>query len=180
MNKYFYLLILFFCGLTANAQMNHSYQHDVLGELKFSVSHHSPQESVSICFYQDMIENKLSSAIYQNKTYYFCSPIHLKMFKKNPGFYASKVKTIAVEARQFKFTPSILTVNQGDIVQIVLTSADVTHGFYLKDFKVNTTITKGEKKFIEFVADKKGAFPFLCSVYCGIGHHEMNGVFNVK
>lgn len=168
MNKLSYLLILFFCFFTANAQMNHMH-HNMMGEMEMPAYQHPMQDSVAVCSYQTMMQH-------QNKTYYFCSMTHLNMFDQS----AEKIKTFNVVASQFKFTPSTLIVNHGDIVQIVLTSTDVAHGFYIKNLKINVPIKKGEKKVIEFVANKTGKFPFICPVYCGSGHHNMKGELIVK
>tara|TARA_Y100000310_G_scaffold15911_1_gene15955 strand:- start:264 stop:455 length:192 start_codon:yes stop_codon:yes gene_type:complete len=33
---------------------------------------------------------------------------------------------------------------------------------------------------IDFDADKKGVWEFICSIYCGFGHSTMKGVFVVR
>ncbi len=89
-------------------------------------------------------------------------------------------KTFNVKASQFKFSPSTITVRKNDTVRLILTSKDVTHGLYIKAYKINMRVKKGEKKTIKFVANKTGRFPFVCSVYCGSGHRVMKGMLIVK
>lgn len=90
------------------------------------------------------------------------------------------VKDFNVSAFQFGFKPNTIEVNQGDRVVINLSSKDVTHGFYLEAYGINVPVKKGSPTKISFIADKKGKFPFICSVYCGSGHGHMQGLLVVK
>jgi cytochrome c oxidase subunit 2 len=86
------------------------------------------------------------------------------------------VKTIDVIASRFQFEPATITVAQGDSVRLRLHSADRTHGFAIKAFRVKALIPKvGEAVTMEFVADQAGTFDFTCSEYCGTGHAAMKG-----
>ena len=92
----------------------------------------------------------------------------------------SKIKEFTMTAKNWKFEPSIITVNEGDTVKLFIESVDVTHGFQLIDFDVNENLKPGKIVNIEFVADKKGTFSFFCSVPCGSGHQQMKGTLIVK
>lgn len=92
----------------------------------------------------------------------------------------AEIKTFDVVAEQFSFSPSTLTVNQGDSVVLNLTTSDVPHGFSLPEFGVATTITPGKTSTVEFVADQSGTFSFSCSVVCGAGHTDMSGTLVVN
>ena len=86
------------------------------------------------------------------------------------------VKTIDVIASRFQFEPATITVAQGDSVRLRLHSADSTHGFAIKAFRVKALIPKvGEAVTVEFVADQAGTFDFTCAEYCGTGHSAMKG-----
>jgi len=86
------------------------------------------------------------------------------------------VKTIDVTASRFQFEPATISVVQVDIVRIRLHSADRTHGFAIKAFRVKALIPKaGEAVTVEFVADQAGTFDFTCAEYCGTGHAAMTG-----
>ncbi len=91
-----------------------------------------------------------------------------------------EVKSFAVTATQFEFSPSTITVNKGDTVRLTVTSEDVAHGLAIAEFGVSETVAKGETKTFEFVADKAGRFSFFCNVFCGSGHGEMKGVLVVN
>jgi nitrosocyanin len=120
------------------------------------------------------------SYTYEGKTYYFCCPMCIEQFKKDPQKYISRIKEFNVEAYQFGFDPAQITVHKGDIVRILVTSRDVPHGFFIKEYNINVPVKKGEVKRIEFLADKAGTFDIRCSVYCGPGHQDMRAKLVVE
>jgi cytochrome c oxidase subunit II len=86
------------------------------------------------------------------------------------------VKTIDVTASRFQFEPETISVAQGDSVRLRLHSADRSHAFAIKAFRVKVVIPKGgETVNVEFVAEQAGTFAFTCAEYCGTGHSEMKG-----
>ena len=68
----------------------------------------------------------------------------------------------------------------GDKVRLKVKSIDVDHGLAIPEFGVNLILKPNELQTVEFVADKKGEFPFFCSVYCGVGHGGMRGKLIVE
>jgi len=88
-------------------------------------------------------------------------------------------RTIEVRARQFEYSPNVITVRQGEKVAIKLISEDVTHGFFLDGYGKETTIPPGEMKLVGFTADKTGRFTFRCTVTCGHFHPYMVGELKV-
>jgi len=96
------------------------------------------------------------------------------------GSLDNGVRVIDAKAFRYDFDPNPIVVNQGEKVKIIMTSTDVTHGFLLPDYKINTLLPVGRPTTIEFVADKQGTFKFLCSVVCGSGHGGMKGKLIVK
>ena len=91
-----------------------------------------------------------------------------------------QVVEIDMTAKQWEFIPSVITVNQGDLVRITATSIDVPHGFALPEFNVSEYLSPGQPVTFEFVADKKGTFTFFCNVACGQGHSQMRGTLIVQ
>ena len=89
------------------------------------------------------------------------------------GGVVEEVKTIDVVASQFQFEPATISVAQGDRVRLRLRSADRTHGFAIKGFRVKALIPKAGEAVTEFVADQAGTFDITCSEYCGTGHTAM-------
>ena len=91
------------------------------------------------------------------------------------------VKTIDVTASRFQFEPATISVEQGDSVRLRLHSADRSHAFAIKAFRVKALIPKGgETVTVEFVADQAGTFAFTCSEYCGTGHSKMKGTLIIR
>ncbi|MFH2070496.1 MAG: heavy metal-binding domain-containing protein [Elusimicrobiota bacterium] len=120
------------------------------------------------------------SYVYKGRTYYFCCGDCLVAFKKSPGKYVSRIKEISLEAYQYGFSPDPVVVKKGDIVRLTITSRDIAHGVYINEYGVKLPVKKGEKKQVEFFADKSGKFDIICSVYCGPGHSKMRGKFIVE
>lgn len=88
-------------------------------------------------------------------------------------------RTFRVEASQFAYGPSVLTVNQGDIVTIELVSKDVVHGLYVDGYGVSVTADPGQTATLTFTADKAGSFRFRCNATCGALHPFMIGKIQV-
>jgi cytochrome c oxidase subunit II len=92
------------------------------------------------------------------------------------GGDVEEVKPIDVIASRFRFEPATISVAQGDTVRLRLRSADATHSFAIKAFRVKALIPKGgEPVTVEFVVDQAGSFDFTCAEYCGTGHAGMKG-----
>ncbi|HEX6003796.1 MAG TPA: cytochrome c oxidase subunit II [Burkholderiales bacterium] len=88
-------------------------------------------------------------------------------------------RLIKVSAKRFDYTPSHITVKKGVPVRFQLTSEDVLMGFNLPDFNVRADMIPGKTTELRFVPDKVGTFTFLCDIFCGTGHEEMNGKLTV-
>lgn len=91
-----------------------------------------------------------------------------------------QIKEFIMTAKKWEFDPRIITVNNGDTVQLHITSMDVEHGFMLPDFNINKQLHPNQTTDIEFVADKIGTFTFSCNVFCGTNHSRMNGSLIVE
>ena len=93
----------------------------------------------------------------------------------------SAPKVFEVVATRFAFAPDRIEVTQGDMVRLVVTSADGVHGVGIKKFKVDKKVPRGgEPVTNEFVASEAGSFPIVCSEYCGKGHDDMKGTLVVS
>lgn len=96
------------------------------------------------------------------------------------SFAFAEEKIFEVKAKKFSYTPNFIKVNKGDTVKIRLISEDVTHGFFLDGYGVETSAYPGQDGSIKFVADKTGRFTFRCSVTCGEFHPFMVGYLTVN
>ncbi len=67
-------------------------------------------------------------------------------------------------------------VRQGEVVRLRLTSADVTHGFYLPDYGIDVgEVSPGGYRTVSFVADRPGTFTYYCNILCSHRHGAMVG-----
>jgi cytochrome c oxidase subunit II len=88
-----------------------------------------------------------------------------------PTQAASGVKEIKVTAKNFEFDPGEVHVNKGDKVKIIFENKEGAHGLSIPDYKIDLK----QPGSAEFVADRAGTFPIVCSVVCGVGHAKMAG-----
>ena len=86
-----------------------------------------------------------------------------------------KERVIKVIAKKFVFVPNEIRVKQGETVVLQFTAPEVPMGFSLPDFSVRADIMPGKVTTLRLTPDKSGSFDFLCDVFCGSGHEEMNG-----
>ena len=57
----------------------------------------------------------------------------------------------------------------------------VSHGFAIPDFGVAIAeIKAGHAEVVKFTPDKKGTFPFMCTVWCSERHMQMRGELIVE
>jgi cytochrome c oxidase subunit 2 len=90
-----------------------------------------------------------------------------------------KEKVIRIDAKRFDYSPSELTLKKGEPVILELTSLDVLMGFNLPDLNLRADIVPGKVTRVRFVPEKAGSFTFLCDIFCGSKHEEMNGRLTV-
>ena len=97
----------------------------------------------------------------------------------------SKLYTVELLAREpdhGNWYPREITVPFGKEVSLYIRNVEtVSHGFALPEFDVAVKeIKAGEVTVVKFTPDKKGRFPFMCTVWCSDRHMEMNGNFIVE
>ena len=90
-----------------------------------------------------------------------------------------KEKVIKITAKKFNYTPGTVTLKKGVPVILEFRTQDVLMGFNLPDFNARADIVPGKTTRLRLVPDKTGTFVFLCDVFCGTGHEEMNGKLTV-
>lgn len=78
--------------------------------------------------------------------------------------------------------PDTLRVSYGRPLRLMIRNIDtVSHGFAVPDFRVSVReIKAGEVEVVEFTPDKRGTFPFLCTVWCSPRHQQMRGSLVVE
>jgi cytochrome c oxidase subunit 2 len=88
-------------------------------------------------------------------------------------------RAIKITAKKFNYTPGEVKLRKGEPVILEFRTQDVMMGFNLPDFGVRADIVPEKVTRLRLVPDKVGTFVFLCDVFCGSGHEEMNGKITV-
>jgi cytochrome c oxidase subunit 2 len=105
----------------------------------------------------------------------FVEYVHMRVAPQN-------ALTIYVTAKQWmwKFaypdgesSLSTLYVPTGRPVQLLLTSRDVIHSFFVPDFRVKYDALPGRYTTLWFEVPEPGTHLVLCTEYCGVGHSTM-------
>ena len=86
---------------------------------------------------------------------------------------------VRIVSKKFDFHPAKVTVKLGQPVVLVLTSEDRIHGFKLQEFGIRVDIVPGQETRVPLTPTKAGSFPFLCDIFCGDGHDDMDGTLIV-
>lgn len=78
--------------------------------------------------------------------------------------------------------PKKFNLPYGKEVRLLIRNIEtVTHGFAIPDLGVSAgEIKAGEVKVIKFTPDKRGTFPFMCTVWCSKEHLNMHGEITVE
>jgi nitrosocyanin len=83
-----------------------------------------------------------------------------------PAATSGTVKNITVTGTEFAFSPSTLSVNKGETVNVTFTNNGAfPHNFTITQLNVKSkTIQSGESDTVTFTADTAGTFTYFCSV----------------
>lgn len=92
----------------------------------------------------------------------------------------SRLYTVTLLARSPKngnWYPRQIRVPLGKEVKILIRNVEtMSHGFALPAFDVGVDeIKAGEVVVVRFTPDRRGTFPFMCTVWCSDEHLDMNG-----
>jgi cytochrome c oxidase subunit 2 len=87
---------------------------------------------------------------------------------------AQDPKVINITAKRFEFIPNEIHLKKGEPVKLLLTSSDVTHGFYVKPLKIDEVIVPGKTTEVNVTPQTEGTFLLICDHFCGVNHGAMN------
>jgi cytochrome c oxidase subunit 2 len=91
-------------------------------------------------------------------------------------------RVVEITAERFTFTPSEISVDADEEVELRLKSDDTVHGFRIAGTTVNLAIPKRGRKEVSTTIrlSEPGRYNFECSRMCGAGHNFMRGVLIVR
>ena len=88
---------------------------------------------------------------------------------------------IKLTVKRFEYSQKILRVKKNVPVVIEITSEDVPHGFSIPDFHARADVVlPGKVTLVRFVPDKVGEFQYLCDIFCGSKHEQVEGTLVVS
>jgi cytochrome c oxidase subunit II len=82
-------------------------------------------------------------------------------------------RVIEIKAREFKFSPTEITLKKGEPVILRLSSEDRTHGFFLRALKLDAEIPPDKTVDMAVTPKSTGRYTALCDHYCGTGRGGM-------
>jgi len=88
-------------------------------------------------------------------------------------------QVIKIGSKKFEFIPNQLTLKKGVPVILQFTTQDVMMGFNVPELGLRTDIIPGQVRELHVAPNKIGNFAFVCDVFCGAGHEDMNGMLTV-
>ena len=90
-------------------------------------------------------------------------------------------RVIKLTVKRFEYSRKEIALKKGEPVVIEITSLDVPHGFSVPDFQARADIVlPGKVTRVRFTPDREGTFPYLCDIFCGTGHEQLEGRFIVR
>jgi cytochrome c oxidase subunit II len=81
--------------------------------------------------------------------------------------------TVRIIAEQYMFVPQCAVVPAATPVRFRLTSADVTHGFFVQSTNTNAMVVPGYISNVMTSFARPGNYEMPCDEFCGFGHHAM-------
>jgi cytochrome c oxidase subunit 2 len=99
-----------------------------------------------------------------------------------PGHAAQRIEAIAKQwSWTFRYpdqggieTQDVLHMPAGTPVDIVVTSEDVVHAFWIPRFAGKIDAVPGHATHLRVQADQPGQYDGLCNQFCGLGHAGMH------
>lgn len=73
-----------------------------------------------------------------------------------------------------------MTLEVNKPVELILRSKDVTHNFFVPEFRIKQDTVPGMAIRIHFTPNKTGRYEVACSELCGLGHYKMRTFVDVK
>lgn len=97
----------------------------------------------------------------------------------NKGVWTDQ-KVNSLNAAWKDFSAAHVVLTKGEEVLFRLTSADVTHSFYIPELNLGPIIVEaGHTYDVLFTADSSGTFTYYCTTACGDCHFYMQGILTV-
>jgi cytochrome c oxidase subunit II len=100
--------------------------------------------------------------------------------KKTPTYAGPPDFVRQVVMKKWAIVPGRIAVPQGAHVELVVSTADVEHGFNVAGLGINEPVQPGKPASVRFLAQTPGVYPMRCSIACGRGHDQMTGAIVIE
>ena len=87
---------------------------------------------------------------------------------------------VAITAKRFEFSPSEITLKQGETVTLQLRSEDTTHGLFVRPLGIDKDIVPGATTEVTITPKEPGRYRAICDHFCGAGHGGMKMMIVVE
>jgi len=91
----------------------------------------------------------------------------------SPQDGAAPSGAVAITAKRFEFEPAEIHLKAGEDATLAVTSKDVTHGFFSRQFGFDEDLVPGKTVEVHFKPANPGRYTVICDHYCGSGHGGM-------
>lgn len=100
--------------------------------------------------------------------------IHLTGVQKSGVWTGERVNAFNLWWKNFQ--PATITIAEGEEVVIRLTSADVTHSFYVPELYPEPILVEpGHTEELKLIGSAPGVYTYYCITVCGDCHYSMRG-----
>ncbi|HEV3037739.1 MAG TPA: cupredoxin domain-containing protein [Candidatus Angelobacter sp.] len=87
---------------------------------------------------------------------------------------------ISVVMKKYSIEPAVIRVKSGSNVDLLVTTADVQHGFDVPQLGIKESVQPGRPTHVKFKAPAKGEYGVTCGIICGPHHDDMQAKLVVE
>lgn len=105
-------------------------------------------------------------------------PIHVEKIDASIGnYFGLDTKKDTASKDDIVSATLVLPVNQP--VELILSSQDVTHSFYVRELRIQQDMVPGMQIPVHFTPTRIGKYEIACTQLCGLGHYRMRAYLEV-
>ncbi len=87
---------------------------------------------------------------------------------------------IRVVMKKYSIDPPVIRIRSGETVELLISTADVQHGFDIPKLSIKQPIQPGQTVSVVLHAPAKGEYEIVCGIICGPHHDDMGGKLVVE
>jgi heme/copper-type cytochrome/quinol oxidase subunit 2 len=87
---------------------------------------------------------------------------------------------IKVVMKKYSIDPPVIRIRSGETVELLISTADVQHGFDVPKLSIKQPIQPGQTVSVILHAPPKGEYEVVCGIICGPHHDDMGGKLIVE